>query len=148
MWELDHKVSWESKNWCFGTVVLEKTLESPLDCKEIQPVNPKGDESWIFIEGTDAKAPIFWITWYEELTHWKRSWFWERLGAGGEEGDRKWDGWMASLTQWTGVWANSRRWWRTGKPGMLQRMGFQRVRHNWVIVYSVLIAPLTIICWK
>ena len=60
MWELDHKESWEPKNWCFWTVVLAKTLESPLDCKEIQPVNPKGDQPWIFIGRTDAEAPILW----------------------------------------------------------------------------------------
>ena len=62
MWELDHKESWAQKNWCFWTVVLEKTLESPLDCKEIQPVNPKGNQSWIFIGRTDAEpeAPILW----------------------------------------------------------------------------------------
>ena len=61
MWEFDHKESWVLKNWCFWTVVLEKTLESPLDCKEIQPVNPKGNQSWIFIGKTDAEAeaPIF-----------------------------------------------------------------------------------------
>ena len=62
MWESDHKEGWVPKNWCFWTVVLEKTLESPLDCKEIQPLNPKGDQPWIFIERTDAKAeaPILW----------------------------------------------------------------------------------------
>ena len=62
MWELDHKESWALKNWCFWTVVLEKTLESPLDCKEIQPVNPKGNQSWIFIGRTDAEAeaPVLW----------------------------------------------------------------------------------------
>ena len=62
MWELDHKESWAPKNWCFWTVVLEKTLKSPLDCKEIQPVNPKGNQSWIFIGKTDGEAevPILW----------------------------------------------------------------------------------------
>ena len=60
MWELDHKESWAPKNWCFWTVVLEKTLESPLDCKEIQPVNPKGNQPWIFLGRTVAKAPILW----------------------------------------------------------------------------------------
>ena len=62
MWELDYKESWVQKNWCFWAVVLEKTLESPLDCKEIQPVHPKGNQSWVFIERTDAKAktPILW----------------------------------------------------------------------------------------
>ena len=58
MWELDYKESWAPKNWCFWTVVLEKTLESPLDCKEIQPVNPKGNQSWMFIGRTDAETPI------------------------------------------------------------------------------------------
>ena len=67
-------------------------------------------------------------TWFEELTHWKRHWCWERLKAGGEGDDRGWDGWMASLTQWTWVWANSERWWRTGKPGVLQSMGSQGVK--------------------
>ena len=60
MWELDHKESWVQKNWCFWTVVLEKTFESPLDCKEIKPVNPKGNQSWIFFGRTDAEAPMLW----------------------------------------------------------------------------------------
>ena len=82
MWELYYKESWMLKNWCFLTVVLEKTLESPLDFKEIQPVHPKGDQSWVFIGGTD----IDWnsktlATWCEELTHLKRPWCWERLRA-------------------------------------------------------------------
>ena len=69
-------------------------------------------------------------TWWEELTHLKRPWCWERLKV--EEGvDRGWDGWMASPTQWTWVWVNSGSWWWTGRPGVLQSMGLQRVRHNW-----------------
>ena len=108
MWQLDYKESWVLKNWCFWIVVLEKTLESPLDCKEVQPVHPKGDQSWVFIGRTDGWS---WssntlATWYEELTHWRRSWCWERLKAGGEGVDRGWDGWMASLTWWTWVWAS------------------------------------------
>ena len=93
LWELDCEESWVPKNWCFWTVVLEKTLESPLDCKEIQPVHPKGDQSWIFIGRTDAEAetPVFWPP-DAELTHWKRPWCWERLKAGGEGYDRGWDG--------------------------------------------------------
>ena len=71
-------------------------------------------------------------TWCEELTHWKRPWCWERLKTGGEGDDRGWDGWMASPTRWTWVWASSRSWWWTGKPGMLLAMGLQRVGHNWV----------------
>ena len=68
----------------------------------------------------------------EELTHWKRPWCWEGLGAGREGDDRGWDGWMASLTRWTWVWVNSRSWWWTGRPGVLQFMGSQRVGHYWV----------------
>ena len=126
--DLDYKASWALKNWCFWAVVLEKTLESPLDCKEIQPVHPKGNQSWIFIRRTDAEAetPITLTTWCEELTHLKRTWCWERLKVG--EGDaREWDGWMASPTQWTWVWANSVSWWWTGRPDVLQSIGSQRV---------------------
>ena len=69
MWELDHKVSWAPKNWCFQTVVLEKTLESPLDCKEIKPVNPKGNQLWIFIGRTGwSWSSNTLATWYEQLT--------------------------------------------------------------------------------
>ena len=71
-------------------------------------------------------------TWCEEPTHWKRSWCWQRLKTRREGDNRGWDGWRASLTQQTWVWANSRRWWRTGKPGVLQSMGLQRVGHDWV----------------
>ena len=67
----------------------------------------------------------------KELTHWKRPWCWERLRAGGEGGDRGWDGRMISATQWTWIWARSRSWWRTGKPDVLQSMGSPRVRHKW-----------------
>ena len=68
---------------------------------------------------------------WRELTHWKRSWYWRRLKAGGAGDDRRWGGWVASPTQWTWVWANSGSWWWTGKPGMLQSMESQWVGHNW-----------------
>ena len=68
----------------------------------------------------------------KELTHWKRLWYWEGLGTGGEGDDRGWDGWMASQTWWTWVWVNSRSWWWTGRPGVLRFMGSQRVGHDWV----------------
>ena len=71
-------------------------------------------------------------TWWKELTPWKRPWCWERLKARGEGGYRRWDGWMASLTQWTWVWVNSGSWWWTGSPGVLQSMESQSARHNWV----------------
>ena len=93
MWELDCKESWAPKNWCFWTVVLEKTLESPLDCKEIQPVHPKGNQSWIFIGRTDAEGwhsnPL--ASWCKELTHLKRLSCWKRLKAGREGDDRGWE---------------------------------------------------------
>ena len=131
MWELDHKEDWALKNWCFQTMVLEKTLESPLDCKEIKPVHPKGNQlsihwkDWCWSWSSNNLA-----TWCEQLTHWKRPWFWERLKAEGEKGIRGWDGWMASLIQWIRTWANSGRWWGTGRAGVLQSMGSQRVGHN------------------
>ena len=135
MWELDSKESWVPKHWCFWTVVLDKTLASPLDCKEIQSVHPKGDKSWVFIGKTDAEAeiPILWPP--DEPTHLKRPWCWERLRAGGEGDNRGWDGWMASLTQWTWVWVNSGRWWWTGRPGVLGSWGCKESdmteRLNW-----------------
>ena len=111
MWELDHKEGWALNNWWVQTVVLEKTLESPLDIKEIKLVSPKGNQSWISIGSTDAEAevPICWPLDCEEPTHWKRPWCGERLRARGEGGNRGWDGWMAPPTQWTWVWANSGR---------------------------------------
>ena len=127
MWGLDYKESLAPKNWCFWTVVLDKTLESPLDSKEIQPVHPKGNQSWMFTGRTSAEAetPNTLATWCKEWTHWKRPWCWERLKSGGEGDDRGWDGWMASPTQWTWVWVNSGSWGWTGKPGVLQSMGSQ-----------------------
>ena len=130
MWELDDKTGWALKNWCFWTVVLEKTLESPLDCKEIQPVHPKRNQPWIFIGRTEAKAPILcppdvknWLT-GKDPNAGKDS----RRGEKGTTDDEM----RVSLTGWTWVWASSRSWWWTGTPGVLQSMGLQRVRHDWV----------------
>ena len=113
---------------------LEKTLESPLDCKEIQPVHPKGGQSWVIFARTDVEAetPILWPPDAKNWLIWKDPWCWERLRAGGEGDDRGWDGWMASPTWRTWVWINSRSWWWTGRPGVLWSMGSQRVRHDWV----------------
>ena len=132
MWELDHKEGWAMKNCCFWTVMLKKTLESPLDCKEIQPVNLKGNQSSIFTGRTDAEAEasILWPPVAKSQTIGKDPWSWETLKAGGEGDDRGWDGWMASLTQWTWVWENSGSWWWTGRPGVLQFMGSERVGYN------------------
>ena len=93
IWKLDYKESWAPKNWSFWTVALEKTLESPLDCKEIQPAHPKGNQSWIFIGRTDAEAETQ-ILWPPDAKNWLlgKDWCWERLKAGGEGDDRGWDG--------------------------------------------------------
>ena len=133
MWELNYKESWVPKNGCFWTVVLEKTLESPWDCKEIQSVNPKENQSWTFFGRIDAEAetPVT-----GHLIRGTES-FKKTLMLGKIEGRRRrdykgWDGWMASPTLWTWVWASSWSWWWTGKPGVLQYMGSQRVGHDWV----------------
>ena len=132
MWELDYKESWALKNWCFWTVVLEKIFKSPLDCKDIQPVHSKGDQSWIFIGRTDAKAETP-ILWPPDAKSWL---IWKDPDAGKDWGQEErettgWDGWMASRTQWTWVWVDSRSWWWTGWPGMLRFKGSQRVGHDW-----------------
>ena len=126
--------------WCWG-----KTLESPLDCKDIQPVHPKGDQSWVFIGRTDVEAetPVLWSP--DHLTHWKRPWCWERLRAGGEGDDRVWDCWMASPTQRTCVWVNSGSCWWTGRPGVLRFTGLQRVGHDWATELNW-IEPVCVFC--
>ena len=128
MWKLDYKEIWVPNNWCFWAVVLEKTLESPLDCKEIKPVNPKGNQSWVFLGRTDAEAEAP-ILWPPDAKNWLFGRVKERLSTGGEGDDIH--GWMASPTRWTWFWASSQSWWWTGKPGVLQSMGLQRVIHNW-----------------
>ena len=133
MWELDYKERWESKNWCFWTVVLEKTLSEPLGLQG-DPTSPSKRRSVLGVHWKDwcwSWSSNTLATWCQELTHWRRPWCWERFKAG-EGDDRGWDGWMASPTQWTWVWVNSGSWWWTGRPGVLQSMGWQRVRHNWV----------------
>ena len=115
--------SWAPKNWCFWTVVLDKTLESPLDCKETQPDHPKGDQSWVFIGRTDINL----ATWCEELTQKDPAWCWEGLGAGVGD-DRGWDGWMSSPTRWTWVWVNSRSWWWTGIHATIHGVAKSRTR--------------------
>ena len=130
MWELDYKESWVLKNWCFWTAVLEKTLESPLDWKEIQPVNPKGNQPWIFTGRTDAETPTLWLP---DVKSWliRKDWCWERLKAEGEGDDRGWDAWMASLTRWTWVWARSRRWWGQGSLACCSPRGQKESDTTW-----------------
>ena len=131
MWELDHKESWLLKNWCFCIVVLEKTLESPWTArrssqsilKEISPqyslkarmLKLKPQYFNHLMQGTDSLG---------------KPWCWERLKVGGKGDDRGWNGRMASPTQWTWVWVNSGSWWWTGRTGVLQSMGSQRIGHD------------------
>ena len=130
--ELDYKESWVPKNSCYWTVVLEKTVESPLDCKEIQPVNLRGNQSWIFTGRTDAEAETP-ILWPPDANNWfigkdpdaGEGWRQEEKGTTEDE-------MIGSRTWWPWVWANSGSWWWTEKPGMLQPMGSQRVGYNWV----------------
>ena len=140
MWELDYKASWAPKNWCLWTVMLEKILESPLDCKQIKPVHSKGNQCWIFIGRTDAEAetPILWPS---DAKNWLtgkdpdagKDWRQEEKGTTEDEMvSSEWHHWMPSLTLWTRVWVSSGSWWWTGKPGVLQSMGSQRVAYNWV----------------
>ena len=117
VWELDPKEGWALKNWCFQTVVLEKTLESPLDCKEIKPVNPKGNQSWIFTGRTDSEieAPILWPP------NVKSGVIGKCPDAGKDKRQEEKETTedeivgMVSSTRWTWVWAISGRWWRTGE---------------------------------
>ena len=113
--------------WCWRRLLrvpwTERSNQSIL--KEISP--------GCSLEGLMLKLNLqYFATWCEELTHWKRPWCWEGLGAGREEDDRGWDGWMSSLTWWIWVWVNSECWWWTGSPGVLWFMGSQRVGHDWV----------------
>ena len=127
MWELDCEESWALKNWCFWTVVLEKTLESPLACKEIQPVQSKGDQPWVFFGRNDAKAetPVLCPPHAKSWLIGKDSDAGSNWGQEEKGTNRGWDGGMASPTRWTWVWVNSREAWR------LQFMGSQRVRQDW-----------------
>ena len=149
MWELDYKESWALKNWGFWTVVLEKTLESPLNSKEIQPVLPKGSHSWIFIGRADDEAEIP-ILWLPDVKNWL---IWRDTNIGKvwrqENGtiEDEMVGWHYP-TQWTWVWVNSGSWWWTGRPGVLQSMGSQRVRHDWATELNWLrgVNPLIQLC--
>ena len=137
MWELDYKESSVLKNWCFWTVVLEKTLESPLDCTEIKPVNHKGNQSWIFMEGLMLKLKLQYFSHLMRRTNsFEKTLMWVRLMAGGAGDSRGWVGWMASPTQWSWVWVSSGSWWWTGRPGVLWFMGSQIVGHNWATELS------------
>ena len=148
MWELDCEESWALKNWCFWTVVLEKTLKSPLYCKKIQPVHPKGDQPWVFFGRTDAKAetPVLW------LPHAKSWLIGKDSDAGRDWGQEEkrttedgWDGWMASLTQWTWVWVDSRIGDGQGSLACCNSWGRKESdmteRLNWTELNSLVVLP-------
>ena len=133
IWEWDHKEGWVPKNWCIWTAVLEKTGKSLLDCKEANPVNPKGNPYWIFIGRTDTEAAVFWPPDAKSWLIWKdpdagKDWMWKDKGTIENEVV----GWHTnSMDMSLSNWTSSRRWWWPGKPGVLQSMELQRVRHNW-----------------
>ena len=123
--------------WCW------RSLESPLDCKEIKPINAKGNQSWIFIGRTDAEAeaPVLWLSDVKNRLIWKdphagKDWRQEEKGMTEDE--------MPSPPWWTWVWTSSRSWWWTGKPGVLQSMGSQRVGHDWATEVKWLATPWTV----
>ena len=130
------------KNWCFQTVVLEKTPESPLDTKEIKAVNVKGNQPWILVRRLlKLKLQYFGhLMWTADLLE-------KSLMLGKIEGRRRGHQrmrWLVYITKWTCTWANSGRWWGTGRPGMLQSMQVQTVGHNWateqqLYIYSCLV---------
>ena len=143
-WTIKKAEHWELMLLNYGV----GTLESPLDCKEIQPVHPKGNQSWIFIGRTDVEAetPILspsdsrnWVLWKDPDAG--KHWRWE------EREDRGWDGWMASPTQWTWVWANSGSWWWTGRPGVLRSTGSQRFGHHWETELNWILTTEFILNW-
>ena len=148
IWELDYKESWGLKNWYFWTVVLEKTLESPLDYKEIKSVNPKGNKLWIFIGRTDAEAATP-ILWPPDAKNWLigkdlylgKDWRQEEKGTTEDE----MVGWHYRLNG--RVWVNCRSWWWTGRPGVLQSMWSQRVRHNWLNELNWTELHFGLCCW-
>ena len=150
MWDLDYKVSWALKSWCLWTVVLEKTLESPLDCKEIQSVNGKENQSWILIGRTKAEALILWPPDVKNPLIGKdpddgKDWSQEEK----ETTEDEMIGWHHQLAGW--VWANSGSWWWSGKLGILQSMALQRVglsdwtELNW---WLVILSIFSCTCWN
>ena len=131
MWELDHKEDWGLENWCLQTVVLEKTLESPLDCMKIKSVNPKGNQPWIFIGRilAEAEAPMLWPP---DVMNWllEKTLIWVKI----KSRRRGWQmmRWLNGITNSMDMsLSNPGIWWWTGKSGLLQSVGYQKVVHDW-----------------
>ena len=133
--------------WCWRRLLRVPWIARRSNQSILKEISP----GCLFIGRTDAEAetPIPWPPHVKSWLIGKKPWCWEGLGAGGEGDDREWDGWMASPTQWTWVWVNSRSWWWTGRPGMLRFMGSQRVRHDWATELMVVLQYLLVsYTWK
>ena len=143
---MNHKEGWMPKNWCFWTVVLEKTLENPLECGEIKPVNPKGNQFWISLGGLMLKLQYFGHL-MQRADALEKILMLGKMEGGGGGDSRGWDGWMASLTQWTWLWVHSGSWWWTGRPGMLQFMGSQSQTQlsDWTTTLGTYFLPGTVL---
>ena len=131
-WTIKKAECWKNdayKLWCWRRLLRVPWIARRSNQSILREFNPEYSLEGLMLKWSSNTLG----TWCKELIHWKRPWCWERLRARGEGGERGWDGWMASLTQWSWVWANSERQWRTGKPGVLQSMGSQRIRHDWAI---------------
>ena len=132
MWEFACEESWAPKNWCFWTVVLEKTFGGPCTARRSNQSILKQISPGCSLKGLMLRLKL---QYFGHLMQWadslEKPWYWEGLGAGGEGDDRRWDGWTASPTGWPWVWVNSGNWWWTGGPSVLWFMGLQRGGHNW-----------------
>ena len=128
MWELEYKENWVPKNWCFWTLILEKTIESPLDCKEIPPVHPKENSPEYSLEGLMLKLKLQHfghLTWRTDSL--EKTLMLGKIEGGRKRGRQKMNGWMASPTQWTWVWVNSWSWWRTEKTSCCSPWGHKEL---------------------
>ena len=140
MWELDYKESWAPKHGCFELWYWRRLLRVPWTARRSNQSILKDISPEYSLQGLMLKLKLqYFGHLIQRNDYWKRLWYWERLKAGWEGDDRGWDGSVASPTRCTWIWVSSGSWWRTGKPGMLQSLGSQRVRHNWATELNVTI---------
>ena len=133
MWDLDCEESWALKNWCFWTVVLEKTLRVPWTARRSNQSILKEISPGISLEGMMLKLKLqYFGHLMQRVNSLERTLMLGRIGARRKSDDSGWDGWMASPTRWMSIWVNSGKWWWTGRPGVLRFMGSQSVGHDWV----------------